>query len=54
MDKKSLDLFEIIANGDDLTLQRILLEGKTERNIATLAVSYHKIHNNLNYNLNFI
>lgn len=40
MDKKSQDLFEIVARGDDLTLQRLLLEGKTERNIATLAVSY--------------
>lgn len=39
MDKKSQDLFEIVAKGDDLALQRMLLEGKTERNIATLAVS---------------
>lgn len=39
MDKKSQELFQVVAVGDDLTLQRILLEGRTERNIATLAVS---------------
>jgi hypothetical protein len=39
MDKKSQELFATVAAGDDLALQRILLEGKIERNIATLAVS---------------
>lgn len=32
-------LFDIVAEGDDITLQRLLLEGKEERNVATLAVS---------------
>lgn len=32
-------LFDVIAEGDDVTLQRLLLEGKEERNVATLAVS---------------
>lgn len=31
-------LFDVIAEGDDVTLQRLLLEGKEERNVATLAV----------------
>lgn len=32
-------LFDVIAEGDDVSLQRLLLEGKEERNVATLAVS---------------
>lgn len=35
------NLFDIVAEGDDITLQRLLLEGKEERNVATLAVSDH-------------
>jgi hypothetical protein len=35
---KSKTLFDIIAEGDDISLQRLLLEGKEERNVATLAV----------------
>lgn len=39
MDQKNKSLFDIVGEGDDLTLQRLLLEGKEERNVATLAVS---------------
>lgn len=35
---KSKTLFDIVAEGDDIALQRLLLEGKEERNVATLAV----------------
>lgn len=38
MDRKTKNLFEVVADGDDIKLQRILLEGKEERNAATLAV----------------
>lgn len=33
-------LFDVISEGDDVALQRLLLEGKEERNVATLAVSF--------------
>jgi hypothetical protein len=33
-------LFDVISDGDDVALQRLLLEGKEERNVATLAVSF--------------
>lgn len=33
-------LFDVVAEGDDITLQRLLLEGKEERNVATLAVRF--------------
>jgi hypothetical protein len=39
MDRKSRSLFDIVAQGDAETLQLLLLEGKEERNVATLAVS---------------
>ena len=39
MDRKSNNLFDVVAQGDDISLQRLLLEGKEERNVATLAVS---------------
>lgn len=39
MDREKQNLFGVVAQGDDVTLQRLLLEGKEERNIATLAVS---------------
>lgn len=39
MDRKSTSLFEVVADGDESTLQRLLIEAKEERNIATLAVS---------------
>ena len=39
MDREKENLFGVVAQGDDETLQRLLLEGKEERNIATLAVS---------------
>lgn len=39
MDRKSTSLFDVVAEGDESTLQRLLLEAKEERNIATLAVS---------------
>lgn len=38
MDQRK-SLFEVVAKGDDIFLQRLLLEGKEERNLATLAVS---------------
>lgn len=38
MDKKRT-LFEVVAEGDDKQLEQLLLEGKDERNVATLAVS---------------
>lgn len=38
MERKVKNLFEVVADGDDIKLQRILLEGKEERNAATLAV----------------
>ena len=34
-------LFDVISEGDDVALQRLLLEGKEERNVATLAVSFN-------------
>lgn len=37
----SRTLFDVIAEGDDITLQRLLLEGKEERNIATLVHGKH-------------
>jgi hypothetical protein len=39
MERKSTSLFDVVAQGDDVTLQKILLEGKEERNVATLAVN---------------
>jgi hypothetical protein len=39
MDHKTRTLFDVVGDGDDVALQRLLLEGKEERNIATLAVS---------------
>lgn len=39
MDRISKSLFDVVAQGDDVLLQRLLLEDKEERNIATLAVS---------------
>jgi hypothetical protein len=39
MDREKRNLFDFVAQGDDFTLQRLLIEGKEERNIATLAVS---------------
>lgn len=36
---RSKTLFDIVAEGDEIALQRILIEGKDERNVATLAVS---------------
>lgn len=39
MDRKSTSLFEVVAQGDDLLLQKLLLNEREERNIATLAVS---------------
>ncbi len=44
MEQKASNLFDLVAKGDDVNLQRILLEGKEERNVATLAVSFQKIH----------
>lgn len=41
MDREKKTLFHVVAHGDDVSLQRLLLEGKEERNIATLAVSLH-------------
>jgi hypothetical protein len=40
MDRKAKNLFEIVAQGDEIALQRLLLEGKEERNVATLAVKF--------------
>lgn len=40
MDRKSTSLFDVVANGDECSLQRLLIEAKEERNIATLAVSF--------------
>ncbi len=37
MDKKRT-LFDVVADGDDSTLEQLLLDGKEERNVATLAV----------------
>ena len=39
MDREKQNLFGVVAQGNDESLQRLLLEGKEERNIATLAVS---------------
>ena len=39
MDHNSRNLFDVVAQGDEISLQRLLLEDKEERNIATLAVS---------------
>jgi hypothetical protein len=39
MDRNSRSLFDVVAKGDAETLQILLLEGKEERNVATLAVS---------------
>lgn len=43
MDRKSRNLFEVVAQGYDVNLQRLLLEGKEERNVATLAVSLFSV-----------
>lgn len=39
MEYKPSGLFQLVAQGDDVKLQRLLLEAKEERNVATLAVS---------------
>lgn len=44
MDRKTKNLFEVVADGDDIKLQRVLLEGKEERNAATLAVIINKFN----------
>lgn len=46
MDRKSRSLFDVVAKGDETTLQRLLLDDKEERNIATLAVSLTLIESN--------
>lgn len=56
MDRKSKSLFEVVAQGDDVLLQRMLLEDKEERNIATLAVSSTQIRfqaTSAHFNLHF-
>ncbi|KAG5681735.1 hypothetical protein PVAND_011144 [Polypedilum vanderplanki] len=41
---KSKTLFDIVAEGNDVALQRLLLEGKEERNVATLAHGNTLLH----------
>ncbi|CRK97800.1 CLUMA_CG011179, isoform A [Clunio marinus] len=44
MDRKSNNLFEVVSQGDEAALQRLLLERKEERNIATLAHGNTVLH----------
>lgn len=53
MDRKSRGLFDVVGKGDESTLQRLLLEDKEERNIATLAVSLTLIAKCKNLTLNW-
>ena len=40
LNRSNKTLFEVVGEGNDVALQRLLLEGKEERNVATLAVSF--------------
>ncbi|CAO1376408.1 unnamed protein product [Diamesa hyperborea] len=44
MDRKTKNLYELVADGDDTQLQQVLLEGKEERNAATLAHGNTVLH----------